>query len=103
MVLSLAKNAVKIKCGFENAVMTGNYECAYACGILSASIGMEQVKEYDSIKRLKEEVLKNADMDLTEDDNIKRIIQMLSDYEPSEILDNQMKELYSMGYKDKNI
>lgn len=29
MVTLLAKNAVQIKCGFENAIMTGNYECAY--------------------------------------------------------------------------
>lgn len=103
MVLSLAKNAVKIKCGFENAVMTGNYECAYACGILSASMGIEQIKEYDSIKQLKDVVLQHADVDVIEKDNIKRIVQMLNDYEPSEILDSQMKELYSMGYKDKNI
>ena len=26
MVTLLAKNAVQIKCGFENAIMTGNYE-----------------------------------------------------------------------------
>lgn len=103
MVLSLAKNAVKIKCGFENAVMTGNYECAYACGILSASMGIEKIKEYDSIKQLKDVVLQHADVDVIENDNIKRIVQMLNDYEPSEILDSQMKELYSMGYKDKNI
>lgn len=103
MVLSLAKNAVKIKCGFENAVMTGNYECAYACGIFSASMGIEQIKEYDSIKQLKDVVLQHADVDVIENDNIKRIVQMLNDYEPSEILDSQMKELYSMGYKDQNI
>ena len=34
LVSELAKQAVNIKCGFENAKMTGNYECAYALGIV---------------------------------------------------------------------
>ena len=38
MVTLLAKNAVQIKCGFENAIMTGNYECAYALGVLCATV-----------------------------------------------------------------
>ena len=66
-------------------------------------MGIEQIKEYDSIKQLKDVVLQHADVDVIENDDIKRIVQMLNDYEPSEILDSQMKELYSMGYKDKNI
>lgn len=103
MVSLLAKNAVKIKCGFENAVMTGNYECAYACGLLSASEGLEKIEDYQSISELRNKILAQTNGAAGEDNNIKRIVQMLNDYEPSDCFDEQMKELYSEGYADKVI
>ncbi|MBO6141867.1 MAG: DUF3837 family protein, partial [Lachnospira sp.] len=45
MVPVLAKNAVRIKCNFQNAGMTGNYECAYALGILNAQLGLPEITE----------------------------------------------------------
>lgn len=35
MVPILAKQALARKCEFSNARMTGNYECAYALGVVS--------------------------------------------------------------------
>ena len=49
MVPVLAKNAVRIKCNFQNAGMTGNYECAYALGILNAQLGLPEITEYEDI------------------------------------------------------
>lgn len=56
MVTLLAKNAVQIKCGFENAIMTGNYECAYALGVLCAISGQQQYENYGNIIELKKKV-----------------------------------------------
>lgn len=36
MIPLLAKNAVSIKCKYNDAGLTGNYECAYSLGIIAA-------------------------------------------------------------------
>lgn len=103
MVPILAKNAVKSKCGFENAGMTGNYECAYALGILTAAAGNPQVIEYESIIELKTKVMSQLQSFVTEEQGLKRLMQMVSEYEPSSAIDGQMKELYSIGIADKRL
>mgnify|MGYP000840623426 CR=1 FL=1 len=40
MVPILAKQALARKCGFTNARMTGNYECAYALGVVSGALAI---------------------------------------------------------------
>ena len=95
MVTLLAKNAVQIKCGFENAIMTGNYECAYALGV--------QYENYGNIIELKKKVFDNMGQFSSDDKKIKRMVEMLEGYEPSEQMDNQMEELYSCGFKDKDV
>ena len=41
MVVSLVRTAIQTKCRYDNARMTGNYECAYALGILTSQEGVE--------------------------------------------------------------
>jgi hypothetical protein len=103
MVLSLAVNALRIKCGFENACMTGNYECAYALGILSAQLGMEKPDKVENIKDLKEDVFIKAKDFTTDDKKLMQMVHILKEYEPSDIFDLQMQELYFMGYADKKL
>lgn len=103
MVPLLAKQAVQIKCNFENAVMTGNYECAYALGIVSALTGQNKAEKYESILELKNNVLDNMGQYSTDDEKINRLLDMLKSYEPSGVIDEQMRELYSMGFDDKTI
>ncbi len=98
MVAELAKQAVEIKCGFENAKMTGNYECAYALGLISKLTGIEKKEDFVNLIDLKmyiENKIKNYTLN---DDKIKRLIDMVSDYEATEIIDEQMRQLYSDGY-----
>ena len=40
MVPILAKQALARKCEFSNARMTGNYECAYALGVVSGALAI---------------------------------------------------------------
>ena len=40
---------------------------------------------------------------MTDDEKIKRLLDMLKSYEPSGVIDEQMRELYSMGFDDKTI
>lgn len=103
MVPILAKNAVKIKCTFPNAVMTGNYECAYALGIINAALGLEQVTEYENIADLKEKILSHADSYQPEEENMRQLLHILKEYEAADEIDDQMKELFDMGYADKKV
>ena len=103
MVPLLAKNAVQIKCGFDNAVMTGNYECAYALGVLSALSGQQKYENYENITELKKKVFDNMGQFSSDDKKTNRLVEMLESYEPSEHTDNQMKELYICGFDDKKL
>lgn len=103
MVPLLAKNAVKIKSGFQNAAMTGNYECAYALGILNYNLGLEKITDYNTISDLKENVLKQAEHFETEDGKLRQMLKILREYEASDEIDDQMRELFDMGFDDKKL
>ena len=103
MVPILAKQALARKCSFPNAKMTGNYECAYALGVVSGALAIPKEENITNLMELKNEIepqYKEADCD---NEQIKKLIMLLCDYEPSDIFDEQMRELYNDGYVDKNI
>ncbi len=103
MIPILAKNAVKIKCGFSNAIMTGNYECAYGLGIISALAGLKKEENIENIKELHSRVMEAVKNYEPESDEIKRLVAILREYEPSNLCDAQVKELYYMGFNDKKV
>jgi hypothetical protein len=100
MVAELAKQAIKIKCGFENAKMTGNYECAYALGIISKEAGISLKEDFVNLVELREYIENNIKDYTPNNDKIKRLIEMLSDYETTDVFDEQMKILYNDGYNN---
>lgn len=83
--------------------MTGNYECAYALGLVTALTGQNKPEEYNNISELKNKIMDNIGQYSTDDKKIKRLFEMLKDYEPSAAFDAQMSELYNMGFDDKTI
>ena len=101
MVPVLAKNAVRIKCNFQNAGMTGNYECAYALGILNAQLGLPEITEYEDIAALKEQLLEKAADYKTEEAGLKQMVHLLKEYEAAPVADEQMRELFTIH--DKNL
>ena len=100
MVAELAKQAINIKCGFENAKMTGNYECAYALGIISKEAGIPLKEDFVNLVELREYIENNIKDYTPNNDKIKRLIEMLSDYETTDVFDEQMKILYNDGYNN---
>lgn len=101
MIPILAKNAVKTKCGFSNAIMTGNYECAYGLGVISALAGLPKEENIENIKELYKRVMESVKNYEPESHDIKRLVAILQEYEPSDLCDSQVKELYCMGFNDK--
>ena len=100
MVAEPPKQAIKIKCGFENAKMTGNYECAYALGIISKEAGISLKEDFVNLVELREYIENNIKDYTPNNDKIKRLIEMLSDYETTDVFDEQMKILYNDGYNN---
>lgn len=101
MVPILAKQALARKCEFSNARMTGNYECAYALGVVSGALAIP--KEETNLVELKNKIEPQYKKLSSENEQIKKLILLLCDYEPSDIFDEQMRELYNEGYEDKSI
>ena len=94
MVTELVSTAIATKCLYENARMTGNYECAYSLGLLS------YLTELDSVYK---DVMENVDKINTQDEKIKQLVKILKDYEITPKFDAQMDELYHMGYQSKKL
>ena len=98
MVVSLVRTAIQTKCRYDNARMTGNYECAYALGILKSQEGT-----ITELKSVYDKVISGISAIQTDDKKIQQLIAITSDYEVTDKFDEQMNELYHMGYNDKNI
>lgn len=103
MVPILAKQALARKCEFPNAKMTGNYECAYALGVVSGALAIPKEENVINIVELKNKIEPQYKALSSDDEQIKKLILLLEDYEPSDIFDEQMLELYNDGYADKKI
>lgn len=103
MVPLLAKQAVARKCEFSNAKMTGNYECAYALGVVSGALAIPKEENITNLVELKNKIEPQYKDAVPDNEQIKKLVLLLCDYEPSDIFDEQMRELYNDGYTDKSI
>lgn len=56
MVPILAKQALARKCEFSNAKMTGNYECAYALGVVSGALAIPKAENVTNLVELKNKI-----------------------------------------------
>lgn len=101
MVPSLARQAVIIKCNNDTSVITGNYELAYALGLMVNQTGIIFPGDYTSMKDLHEKVMQALEGKELEDERLKRLHHMLKYYHPTDDLDAQMGELINMGLGEK--
>jgi hypothetical protein len=92
----LAVQAVEKKTKFPEAVMVGNYECAYAAGCLSKKFNIlrDTIETADDLRETVKEILTNDEPDNARE---KRLYQMLSGYEVTDVFDKDVAGLYSTG------
>lgn len=102
MVPSLARQAIIIKCGNDTSVITGNYELAYAVGVISSQAAIPFPENYTGMKGLHEEMLRALEGKNLEDVHLKRLYRMLKLYHPTEDYDEQMEELIRMGREEQH-
>lgn len=100
MVLSIARQSVIIKCNLEASIMTGNYEFYYASGLLYKFKGIA-ISEVPAPEVLYEQVQQMIEGYEPEDAKERHLVKMLRFYKPVEAFDEQMKELFWIGNKER--
>ena len=98
MVVSIARQAVIIKSQTGNSILLGNYECAYALGLLSKAAGIPEDENFTDMREWRDSVLEQLNGFASEDARLMEVFRILKNYEPDDVVDAQMKELYAMGF-----
>ena len=101
MVPVLAKMAVIIKSQQKTSVIMGNYEMAYACGLLYNVCGATP-PEVTTPEQLREVTVNTFEGFDTEDERVKKVVHMLKFYAPEQEWDEQNMELWNMGLQEEN-
>lgn len=104
MIPLLTVQAVEKKCTFEHVILLGNYELCYGLGVIARAAGIPKEDSFDNVGELK-----------------KRVVDAIGGYEPQELAmqrllcvvkemdgytdayDEQMYELYEMGYEKGSV
>lgn len=100
MVESIARQSVIIKCNLASSIMTGNYEFYYAAGLLYKlkGIAAKEVLEPETLAIQIQKLLEGYE---PEDSREKHLVKMLRFYKPIDTFDEQMKELFGTGVKER--
>ena len=64
---------------------------------------LPEITEYEDIAALKEQLLEKAADYKTEEAGLKQMVHLLKEYEAAPVADEQMRELFTMGFHDKNL
>ena len=96
MVTSIARQSVILKCNMQKAIMLGNYEFYYGAGLLAGIEGFE-IPDDCRPAALKELISGKITSITPKDEKEAYLIHILTDFEPDETYDAQMKELLLWG------
>lgn len=100
MVASIARQSVVIKSQTGNSILLGNYECAYALGLLSKVAGIAEDDSYQDMRQWHESVMAQLSDFVSEDVRLMEILRITKNYEPEPEVDGQMRQLYHMGISE---
>lgn len=102
MISSIARQSVVIKCNLHASIMLGNYEFYYAAGLVHKLTGTD-AQEIVPPQAMIEKVHKLLDGYEPKDEHEQHLKRMLADYEPEEVLDEQMKDLFREGVNESRM
>lgn len=104
MIELLAKQAVQIKCKFDGAGLTGEYEFAYASGLMCKITATELLQGFKTMTQLQEYVIPKVEAYTTKDEKVSRLIAKMHDFVVEhEEVNEQIIDLYKMGYQDERL
>lgn len=100
MIPLLTAQAVERKCTFEHVILLGNYELCYALGIIAKAAGLSKESAFDNVGALKEKIMEAIGGYEPEAVTMKRLLRIVKEMDSyTEAYDEQMYELYEMGYE----
>lgn len=100
MVVSIARQAVIIKSKTGNSIILGNYECAYALGLLSKAAGITEDDTFTDMQQWYAEVMEELADFKSGDERLMEILRIMKTYEPEPMVDDQVRQLYRMGREE---
>ena len=102
MVPSIARQSVIFKCTRQQSVLLGNYEFYYVAGLMNRCFGLSAREEMPPLEMFSylSGQLENLQ---PKDENEKYMIKILSNYDPLEDYDDQMKDLFRWGEKEQDL
>ena len=103
MVRSIARYAVIRKTQRDVNILTGNYEAAYAEGLLFHILNMRPETGEKSVGILKEELVKALEGYVPADDREKCLIHMLKEYKPSDVWDDDVEAMLKWGLEEERM
>lgn len=103
MIPLLARQSVIIKASGTESILLGNYECAYAIGLLSKLSGIHVSEERNDMRRVQEEFCTKLKGYQTTDEKEQQLIKILCAYKAEETYDAQMEELFQWGLHEEKL
>lgn len=104
MIFSIVKQSIDIRMGFENPPkLTSDTECAAVIGMLAKACGLPVPdRKADFFMMRRDLEMQRKDIPVT--DQIEKLGQLLSAYEPKTAVDDEKYELlkYSYDHTEKN-
>ncbi len=101
MVTSLARQSIIIKSQTQTSIVLGNYECGYCLGLLSKMAGIEADDSYQDMISWYEAVMTQLKDFESDDTQLMEVLRMMRVFEPSPQIDEQVRELYHMGFTEE--
>lgn len=96
MVISIARQAVILKCLRQQSVMVGNYELYYVAGLMNNCFGLDASANMKP-DELYDYILANITNCTPQNEQEEYLLKLAGRYEPLEAYDEQMKELFEWG------
>lgn len=103
MVPSIVRSAVIRKTKRDVNIITGNYEAAYTIGLLLHRLHVEpdeELKQTHSVSKLREFLLEQLQNYTSDDPREKILIDMIEDYKPSDVWDDDVLGMLEWGLAD---
>nr|MBQ8253063.1 DUF3837 family protein [Lachnospiraceae bacterium] len=92
-----------IKSKDNTSGVLGNYECSYCLGLFSKIAGIAEDDSFADMPTWYESVMDRMEGYETGDAQLAEVIRMMRAYEPSQEVDEQMRELYHMGLAENRM
>lgn len=104
MIPLLTVQAVEKKCTFEHVILLGNYELCYSLGVISKAAGLDKESSFRYVGELKKRVLNGIGSFEPQDIKMQRLLCVVREMDGyTDAYDEQMYELYEMGYEKGTI